>query len=134
MSDRPRDRLGRPLGEDSDRSLAVPGIPVRDWISDDGAWGEAIAYLDAGLPFHAHETFETRWRVAPPTERQAWKALAQWAAALTHQARGNPRGAATLARRAIDTLDGAQVVAEVVDQDRVRSSCSELAALFRADR
>ena len=44
------------------------------------------AYLDRGMPFHAHETFELRWRVAPDADRAAWRALAQWGAALTHAA------------------------------------------------
>lgn len=50
------------------------------------------------MPFHAHETFETRWRCCPESERALWKALARWVAALTHVERGNAKGAQSIAR------------------------------------
>lgn len=124
---RPRDRLGRPLSADTDPSEAFPGVPERSQVSAHDAWHEALAYLDAGLPFHAHETFEQRWRCAPAHERAVWQALAQWGAALTHAARGNPRGARVVARRALVNLNAPSIVVpDVVAVTRVRDSLNEL--------
>jgi hypothetical protein len=60
---------------------------------------EAQRLLDAGRPFHAHEVLEGTWKASPPGERDLWQGLAQLAVGLTHLARGNPVGAATLLRR-----------------------------------
>ncbi len=62
-------------------------------------------YLRDGLPFHAHEVFEARWRCCPVAERSLWRALAQLAAGLTHHARGNNLGAGALLRRATEGLE-----------------------------
>ena len=125
-----RDRLGRPVPEGS--AASFPTVPERTSIGADDAWREAIAYLDAGLPFHAHEVFEQRWRCAPEEERRGWQALAQWAAALTHEARGNAVGARRIAQRASMSLDEAgappNAVAAHIDMVRVRSSLEALSA------
>jgi hypothetical protein len=47
---------------------------------------------------------EDAWKSAVGTDRELWKALAQLAVAITHAARGNPFGAATLRARAADGL------------------------------
>jgi hypothetical protein len=60
---------------------------------------EAQRLLDEGRPFHAHEVLEGTWKAAPAQERDLWQGLAQLAVGLTHRARGNPAGAATLLRR-----------------------------------
>ena len=60
---------------------------------------EAQRLLDAGRPFHAHEVLEGTWKAAPAAERDLWQGLAQLAVGLTHRARGNAAGAATLLRR-----------------------------------
>ena len=60
---------------------------------------EAQRLLDAERPFHAHEVLEGTWKAAPPAERDLWQGLAQLAVGLTHQRRGNRRGAVTLLRR-----------------------------------
>lgn len=120
--DRPRDRLGRPAQAEE----AYPGIPDFTAASDEQAWSAALGYLDRSLPFHAHEVFETRWRTCPAADRPAWRALAQWGAALTHDARGNTVGARRLAQRTLDTLGSAPSVPGVVDVDRVRQSCLAL--------
>ena len=104
---RPRDALGRPLpygavGEDR----APEGI-VREPAR---ALTEAQELLDAGRPFHAHEVLEDAWKSAPEAERQLWRGLAQLAVGLTHAARGNARGAATLLDRGAGTI-GAYVAA-----------------------
>lgn len=120
---RPRDRLGRPLAVGSPD--AFPEVPERDVIDGVTAWNEAIAYLNDGLVFHAHEVFEQRWRCAPSDERLAWQALAQWAAALTHEARGNAKGARAVAERALANLDGA-LIPDEVDVPLVRASLLEI--------
>lgn len=127
--ERPRDRLGRPLALDADPASAVAGIDADAITSDESAWLLALAYLDQQLPFHAHEVFEERWRQVEGPQREAWRALAQWCAALTHAARGNAAGARALAVRAESTLTATAGVPAVIDQARVLSSCRELAAL-----
>lgn len=102
MTERPRDRLGRPLPWDA---TGYPGVPPRESITADEAVTEADRYLASGLPFHAHEVLEIRWRCCPTAERGLWQALAQAAAAATHEARGNEVGASRLRERARLLLD-----------------------------
>ena len=128
MDPRPRDALGRPLPRDAGPDLVVAGIDETAPRSDESAWAEAIGYLDAGRPFHAHEVFEARWRQAPRSERDAWRGLAQWGAALTHEARGNSVGAARLAARGMRTIEQAPTVPSCIDLDRVHDSCMRLMA------
>ena len=126
-SERPRDRLGRPLPVGDSR--AFPTVSDRDFVDAEQAWTVAIGFLAQGLPFHAHEVFEQRWKCAPDNEREAWQALAQWGAALTHEARGNPVGAARVATRAADLLQRAvhaESIPAVIDIDRVRVSLAQL--------
>lgn len=96
MTERPRDRLGRPLAWDA---VGFPGVKQRERITSREAVDEATAYLDQGLPFHAHEVLEMRWRCCPDDERTLWRGLAQAAAGATHAARGNPVGASRLIAR-----------------------------------
>ncbi len=96
MSERPRDRLGRPLAWDA---TGFPGVEQRERISSADAVAEARDYLARGLPFHAHEVLEMRWRCCPEVERPLWQGLAQAAAGATHAARGNPVGAERLVER-----------------------------------
>jgi hypothetical protein len=122
-SERPRDRLGRPLPVDAAVDLIVPGIGSITGLDDDQVWALALDYLDRGLPFHAHEVFEARWRVAAPDDRLAWQALAQWAAAVTHAERGNDEGARRLAERAASLMAEAPQIPECVDMEMVLQSC-----------
>lgn len=127
-SDRPRDRLGRPLDPGDPR--AYPGVPERFAIDGVTAWDEAVEYLRLDLPFHAHEVFEQRWKCAPDDEREAWQALAQWGAALTQQARGNAVGQRRLAARARTKLEEAISRDEVpayIDVTSVLDSLAQLA-------
>lgn len=94
---RPRDALGRPLPRGAD--AGVERIPDNLVLPPVESLVEAQRLLDAGRPFHAHEILEGTWKAAPPGERDLWKGLAQLAVGLTHCARGNPTGAATLLRR-----------------------------------
>jgi uncharacterized protein len=93
---RPRDALGRPLPYDAVGEERAPEGVVRPPAQ---ALAEAQHLLDAGRPFHAHEVLEDAWKSAPETERELWRGLAQLAVGLTHAARGNARGTATLLDR-----------------------------------
>lgn len=95
-NDRPRDGLGRPLPRGTQGVARVPddvALPPAESLAG------AQRLLDAGRPFHAHEVLEGTWKASPPGERDLWLGLAQLAVGLTHLARGNPAGAATLLSR-----------------------------------
>jgi hypothetical protein len=98
---RPRDALGRPLPYGAVGEERAPEGVVR---TPERALAEAQELLDAGRPFHAHEVLEDAWKAAPEPERQLWRGLAQLAVGLTHAARGNDRGAATLLERGAANL------------------------------
>jgi len=93
---RPRDALGRPLPYGAEGAERAPEGIVREPAE---SLDEAQRLLDAGRPFHAHEVLEDAWKSAPGSERELWRGLAQLAVGLTHAARGNARGAATLLAR-----------------------------------
>lgn len=93
---RPRDASGRPL------PWGAEGVATTDEdvvLSAPEALAEAQRLLDGGFPFHAHEVLEGAWKAAPDDERTLWQGLAQLAVGLTHEQRGNTRGAASLLRR-----------------------------------
>lgn len=92
---RPRDGLGRPLPYGSP---GVERVEMRDRTPRE-ALDEAQAYLDREMPFHAHEVLEEQWKATVPDERALWQGLAQLAVGLTHQRRGNARGARTVTQR-----------------------------------
>lgn len=94
---RPRDGLGRPLPYGAP---AVERQPEGVRRSARETLTEAQRLLDAGMPFHAHEVLEDRWKSGPAEERPLWRALAQLAVGLTHAARGNAAGATALLTRA----------------------------------
>ncbi|WAL66683.1 DUF309 domain-containing protein [Amycolatopsis cynarae] len=99
---RPRDGLGRPL------PYGAPGVPRQpEGIVRTPAQtlDEAQRLLAVGQPFHAHEVFEDAWKAGERPERGLWKALAQLAVGLTHEARGNSKGAAALLARGADGLE-----------------------------
>ncbi|MGY2066974.1 DUF309 domain-containing protein [Blastococcus sp. SYSU DS0619] len=100
---RPRDALGRPLPHGAVGEGRAPEGVVRP---PEVALAEAQELLDAGRPFHAHEVLEDAWKSAPEEERQLWRGLAQLAVGLTHAARGNARGAATLLDRGAGNVAG----------------------------
>ncbi|MFD7668445.1 DUF309 domain-containing protein [Streptomyces sp. NPDC059788] len=103
---RPRDGLGRPL------PYGAPGVarqPEGVERSPHQALTEAQDLLDRGMPFHAHEVLEDAWKMSPEPERQLWRGLAQLAVGLTHAARGNAKGGATL------LLRGAGAIAPYAD-------------------
>jgi uncharacterized protein len=105
---RPRDALGRPLPYGSPGEPRAPEGVVR---TPSATLTEAQRLLDAGRPFHAHEVLEDAWKTGPDDERDLWRGLAQLAVGLTHAARGNGAGAATLLGRAVHSLGTAGAAA-----------------------
>lgn len=97
---RPRDALGRPLAYDAVgvEPVSEAPLPPEETIT------VATALLRQGRPFAAHEVYEVRWKSGPATEKDLWQGLAQLCVALTHQARGNHRGAMRLLDRATERL------------------------------
>lgn len=109
---RPRDALGRPLRRGAAGEARVPDDVV---LSPAAALAEAQRLIDAGMPFHAHEVLEARWKASAEPERDLWQGLAQIAVGLTHAHRGNARGAVALLRRGAERIrpygaDGGDVV------------------------
>lgn len=125
---RERDRLGRPVEAGS--VDAFPGVVERTEIDAATAWGEATNYLERELPFHAHETFEMRWRCCPESERALWRALARWAAAITHLERGNTAGASSIARETRSDL--AQVGPEPLTREDIDGVLASLLVLSQS--
>ncbi len=121
---RPRDRLGRPLPADAPDAERAPEVPSVAGLDDAQVWQVAWTCLQDGLPFHAHEVCEERWRMCPPEDRGLWRALAQWGAAETHAARGNTEGARRLATRALAGL--ADRRDEGLPLEVVRERCASL--------
>lgn len=104
---RTRDASGRPLPR-GEGGVDRPDEDVE--LAPDEALAEAQRLLDGGFPFHAHEILEGAWKSARPDERALWKGLAQLAVGLTHEQRGNARGAVSLLRRGAETVaEGAPV-------------------------
>lgn len=125
---KPRDQFGRPLrGADADR-LSYPQVPEREIIDGPTAWAEAEDYFNRNLPFHVHEVCEQRWRCAPTEEQSLWQALAQWGAALTHEARGNPKGTQAVALRAQRNFLNATHIPPYVKTEMIRESLQRLLA------
>ncbi|WP_019816543.1 DUF309 domain-containing protein [Saccharomonospora saliphila] len=98
---RPRDGLGRPLPYGA---AGVERQPEGVARTPEETVREAQRLLDEGKPFHAHEVFEDAWKSGPPHEERLWRGLAQLAVGVTHAARGNPTGAASLLRRGADSI------------------------------
>jgi predicted metal-dependent hydrolase len=89
-------------------------------LAPDDALAEAQRLLDGGYPFHAHEVLEGAWKAGPDDERPFWKGLAQLAVGLTHEQRGNRRGAVSLLRRGADTVAEGATVGARYDVDAPR--------------
>jgi hypothetical protein len=120
---RPRDGLGRPLPHGA---AGVERVPDDLVLPPHESLAEAQRLLDEGRPFHAHEVLEGTWKAAPAHERDLWQGLAQLAVGLTHRARGNQVGAATLLRR------GAARIAPYADDPPYGIDVAGLVATARA--
>nr|WP_221203730.1 DUF309 domain-containing protein [Modestobacter versicolor] len=101
--------MGRPLPYGEPGEPRAPEGVVR---TPTRTLHEAQELLDAGRPFHAHEVLEDAWKTGPDDERDLWRGLAQLAVGLTHAARGNTAGAATLLARGARSLGTAGAAAE----------------------
>ncbi|GLZ48620.1 hypothetical protein Acsp06_48050 [Actinomycetospora sp. NBRC 106375] len=101
---RPRDASGRPLPR---RATGVTRPDEEEDLTPDEAFARAQALLDDDRPFDAHDVLEGRWKAAPEEEKLLWKGLAQLAVGLTHEQRGNARGASALLRRGAATVSEA---------------------------
>ncbi len=98
---RPRDGLGRPLPHGASGVAPVESRPRTAAEALDAAQD----YLDRELPFHAHEVLEDQWKASAPAYRELWQGLAQLAVGLTHQRRGNRRGAVSVTTRGAQAID-----------------------------
>ncbi|MGY1841709.1 MULTISPECIES: DUF309 domain-containing protein [unclassified Modestobacter] len=130
---RPRDALGRPLPHGAVGEPRAPEGIVREPAA---SLAEAQQLLDAQRPFHAHEVLEDAWKSCPDDERDLWRGLAQLAVGLTHAARGNATGAATLLDRGVRSLSTAGTAARRhgVDDAGLAAWATRLAADAGAGR
>lgn len=96
--ERPRDRLGRPLGWDATNELELEDYDRRS-VEENHELGRA--HVRAGRYFPAHEAWETAWKQSRGTgDEEFFKGLSQMGAGYVHLLRGNAHGAVTLLRRA----------------------------------
>lgn len=98
---RPRDGLGRPLPRGATGTERVE--PRTRTVEQ--ALDEAQDYLDREMPFHAHEVLEDQWKQTEANDRTLWQGLAQLAVGLTHQRRGNLRGAVSVTSRGAEAIE-----------------------------
>lgn len=98
---RPRDVLGRPLpyGSAGVEPVSEEPLPPTQTL------GLARSLVREGRSFAAHEVLEARWKAGPGEESDLWQGLAQICVGLTHAARGNGAGAATLLERGAARLE-----------------------------
>ncbi|PVZ12968.1 DUF309 domain-containing protein [Actinomycetospora cinnamomea] len=101
---RPRDASGRPLPRGAQ---GVHRVEEDEDLPPDEVFARAQDLLDRGRPFDAHDVLEGAWKAAAPEDKLLFKGLAQLAVGLTHEQRGNPRGASSLLRRGADTIAAA---------------------------
>ncbi len=103
-SERPRDRLGRPLPWEAKGELELEDF---DSLSLEANHELGRRHARAGRWFPAHEAWETAWKQARDTdEAELFKGLSQMGAGYVHLLRGNAHGAAALLRRAARRIGG----------------------------
>ncbi|MGA2886712.1 MAG: DUF309 domain-containing protein [Terracidiphilus sp.] len=78
------------------------GVPL-DWNC--GALAEGLAYYKGAEFFLAHEHWESVWLTLVEPEKSFLQALIQVTAAFHHLQAGNPMGALSLLRRALQRLE-----------------------------
>lgn len=121
---RPRDRTGRPLPYDTDRTDLA-----EEW--EYGTVEEALAagrwLWDQQRYFEAHECLEDVWHHAPKEDREFWQGVIQVAVACVHHQRGNARGVASSCRKAHRRLQPYPSVHHGVDVDQLRTFCDGVA-------
>ena len=103
-SERPRDRLGRPLPWEAKGELELEDF---DSLSLEANHELGRRHARAGRWFPAHEAWETAWKQARDSdEAELFKGLSQMGAGYVHLLRGNAHGAAALLRRAARRIGG----------------------------
>lgn len=124
---RPRDRTGRPLPYDTDRTDLAEEWEV-DTVEEALAAGRWL--WDEHRYFEAHECLEHVWHHAPEDERAFWQGVIQVAVACVHHQRGNPEGVAATCRKAVANLAEYPSVHHGVDVDQLRTFCHGVAAVM----
>lgn len=124
---RPRDRTGRPLPYDTDRTDLAEEWEV-DTVEEALAAGRWL--WDEHRYFEAHECLEHVWHHAPADDRPFWQGVIQVAVACVHHQRGNDRGVAATCRKALANLDAYPSVHHGIDVDQLRTFCEGVAAVM----
>lgn len=134
MSERPRDRFGRPLPRGAADELVDRREPEDVVASVDEAFDEAVALFDAQRFFEAHEFFELVWKAedVDPADRDFWKGVTQVAVGCVHTQRGNRTGALTLLERAAGYLAPYPSPHRGVDTAALATAAGRVAADVRA--
>lgn len=81
---------------------------------------EGARLFNEGEFYEAHEVWEDEWRDADGVDREFLHGLIQTAAVYVHLRRDNPEGVRSLARSALQYLDGVPSSYRGVDVDYVR--------------
>ncbi len=121
---RPRDRTGRPLPYGTDD---VPLTEDHDPATVEEALQLGVVLWDQQRFFEAHECLEAVWHASPEPDQDLWQGVIQVAVAGVHLQRGNPVGAATLARRAHDRLAEYPEQHRGIDVEVARRTCQRIA-------
>jgi uncharacterized protein len=124
---RPRDRTGRPLPYDTDRTDLAEDWPA---TTVEEALAAARWLWDEQRYFEAHECLEDVWHHAPVGDRAFWQGVIQVAVACVHHQRGNPAGVAASCRKANLNLAGYPDVHHGVDVDQLRTFCVGVAEVM----
>lgn len=123
---RPRDRTGRPLPHDTERTDLA-----EEW--EYGTVEEALAagrwLWDEQRYFEAHECLEDVWHHAPAPDREFWQGVIQVAVACVHHQRGNAKGVVATCRKAARRLADYPDVHHGVDVAQLRGFCDSVAAV-----
>ena len=125
---RPRDRTGRPLPYDTDRTDLT-----QDWAYDtvEGAIEIAVQLWDDHRFFEAHECLEDVWHHAPDEDRDFWQGVIQVAVGCVHHQRGNATGAAVTFDKAASRLVRYPDVHHGIDVEQLLVFCDGAAAAIR---
>ena len=65
---------------------------------------EAVELFNAGRYFEAHEVLERLWLGADGLDRELYQGVLQVAVGLHHEARGNPKGSASMLAKGVSRL------------------------------
>ncbi len=127
-SERPRDRLGRPLAWDASNELEMEDFDALT-LEENHALGRR--YVREMRFFPAHEAWETAWKQARGTgDEEFFKGLSQMGAGYVHLQRGNAHGTVTLLRRAAGRVgrypDGHRGIHTLVLRDKLEADADRV--------